>query len=300
VDYPDSALGHIPFRKLKQLGKYFFGLERQRLYCAGVDTFYGAEIPVMQEWYKKAGKLLCAEYVWMSDLKKVHELYPDEPISHHTELSVFVGANDIYWSYGWCSDAYATCRAAANADASLTTSTTVRVGQWQDAGSQHIIRRYGGPLDVSEIDDAATIDTASFYMFAHAAMDANSDYYALCWGDFSGTLDIFEWDEWTNGLDKYVVKTLKGVADTYWEWGVTGDSCYHISLVGETNFGLRSYEDITATAAPVNSSRAYEFRTADYGGTDYDPYWTVWYTVGAPEDNYSGKFPRGIGRGIGR
>lgn len=81
VDYADSAMGNLDWRKLKQMGEYSFELSRQVVYFPGSDSF--PVLPVKQRWVKRNGKLYCIEYVMMRWIKQIHEAYPGVTIWHN-------------------------------------------------------------------------------------------------------------------------------------------------------------------------------------------------------------------------
>lgn len=81
IDDYDSAMGDIPWRRLKDFGYYSFNLSNQRLRFPGCDTL--PKIPVRQYWERRGTKIICIEYVMMKHVKKVHEAYPAATIWHN-------------------------------------------------------------------------------------------------------------------------------------------------------------------------------------------------------------------------
>lgn len=86
VDHADSALGTIDRRRLKQIGKYLFSLNRQTVHFPGSDTL--PPVPVKQRWIKQGGKIYCVEYVMMSAIKRIHEALPGATIWHNDNILV--------------------------------------------------------------------------------------------------------------------------------------------------------------------------------------------------------------------
>ena len=91
IDNHDSALGLLSKRQLKSFGKYTFNLKDQRLNYPGSDTLF--TIPVGQFWKKRNDTIFCIEYVMMSQVKRVHELYPDSVIWHNATTKI--GTTDV-------------------------------------------------------------------------------------------------------------------------------------------------------------------------------------------------------------
>lgn len=96
IDNPDSV-GHIPKRKLKQFGRWVFELKEQQL---GLDHEPGedVDVPVIQEWYKKGGRYLCAEYVMMSDVKRLHLVDPTDSMWHSITHTI-TGTDSTFDAY---------------------------------------------------------------------------------------------------------------------------------------------------------------------------------------------------------
>lgn len=86
IDNADSGMGELTWRQLKSFGEYTFSLTDQRLRYPGSDTLQA--IPVKQFWRKRNDFLFCIEYVMMSQVKRVHELYPSNVIWHNATTKI--------------------------------------------------------------------------------------------------------------------------------------------------------------------------------------------------------------------
>jgi len=92
IDNADSAMGELPWRRLKDFGYYSFNLSDQQLRFPGSDTL--PKIPVRQYWERRGTKIICIEYVMMSKIKKVHEAYPSATIWHN-DIKVIEGTTNV-------------------------------------------------------------------------------------------------------------------------------------------------------------------------------------------------------------
>ena len=92
IENHDAALGLLSKRQLKSFGKYTFNLKDQYLKYPGSDTLQ--RIPVGQFWKKRNDTIFCIEYVMMSQVKRVHELYPDSAVWHNATTKI-QGASDV-------------------------------------------------------------------------------------------------------------------------------------------------------------------------------------------------------------
>ena len=81
IDDADSAIGDVPWRRLKDFGYYNFNLSNQRLRFPGCDTL--PKIPVRQYWERRGTKIICIEYMMMKWIKQVHEAYPSAIVWHN-------------------------------------------------------------------------------------------------------------------------------------------------------------------------------------------------------------------------
>lgn len=87
IDDADSAIGDVPWRRLKDFdGYHSFNLRDQRLRFPGYDTL--PKIPVRQYWERRGTKIICIEYVMMKHVKKVHEAYPSATIWHNDTKTI--------------------------------------------------------------------------------------------------------------------------------------------------------------------------------------------------------------------
>lgn len=96
IDNADSAMGDLPWRRLKDFGYYSFNLRDQWLRFPGCDTL--PQIPVRQYWERRGTKIICIEYVMMSKVKKVHEAYPGATIWHN-DSKVIEGTTNVEDAY---------------------------------------------------------------------------------------------------------------------------------------------------------------------------------------------------------
>ncbi len=93
IDNHDSALGFTDDRLLKQLNKkYKFRQHRERLHYPGSDTL--KTIFIKQFWEIRDDTLFCFEAVRMSEVKRIHELYPSSKIWHNATLQI-TGETDV-------------------------------------------------------------------------------------------------------------------------------------------------------------------------------------------------------------
>jgi len=92
IDNYDSLFSGIRKRNFKRIGGYMFHLNEQVLHYPGSD---GDEpIPVYQHWIRQGNVLFCVEYVMMSEIKRIHELYPSATIWHNASSTLGGGTND--------------------------------------------------------------------------------------------------------------------------------------------------------------------------------------------------------------
>ena len=98
IDNADSAMGDLPWRRLKDFGYYTFNLRNQWLRFPGCDTL--PQIPVRQYWERRGTKIICIEYVMMSKIKKVHEAYLAATIWHN-DTKTIEGTTNVEDTYIW-------------------------------------------------------------------------------------------------------------------------------------------------------------------------------------------------------
>lgn len=99
IDNADSAIGDVPWRRLKDFGYYTFNLRNQWLRFPGCDTL--PKIPVRQYWERRGTKIICIEYVMMRRIKQVHEAYPSATIWHNDEVVVIEGTTNVEDTFMW-------------------------------------------------------------------------------------------------------------------------------------------------------------------------------------------------------
>lgn len=100
-DDADSAIGTVPRRKLKQLGKYHFSLTDQYVHFPRPDDPELDTLPILwvkQRWERRDNKIVCAEYVMMKHLKALHEMYPTATIWHN-DVAKVEGTTDVEDTY---------------------------------------------------------------------------------------------------------------------------------------------------------------------------------------------------------
>jgi len=98
IDGADSAIGDVPWRRLKDFGYYSFKLTDQRLRFPGCDTL--PRIPVRQYWERRGARIICIEYVMMRRVKQVHEAYPSATIWHNDTKKI-EGTTNVEDNYIW-------------------------------------------------------------------------------------------------------------------------------------------------------------------------------------------------------
>lgn len=131
----DSGLGIIDRREFKRIGRRSFGLIGQFLHFPDWHDWNLA--PIQQYWKRVGNKLYAIEYVYMADIKAVHEAMPTETIWHNYDVSIQDGESGDD---------------ADNPGTFSITNDPVLVG----VGGAYFLHRFDG----ATIDQGATIDTA--------------------------------------------------------------------------------------------------------------------------------------------
>lgn len=88
----DISLGTIPKRILARYGNMVYKIESDLI------IFPDKEVEVKQRWIVKNDRLYEVEFVKMSDIKELHEMYPDSTISHNSPLT-FITTAEVDDSY---------------------------------------------------------------------------------------------------------------------------------------------------------------------------------------------------------
>lgn len=208
IDDADSAIGDVPWRKLKNFGDYSFNLGKQRLRFPGSDTL--PQVPVRQYWERRDTKIICIEYVMMSKIKQVHEAYPSATIWHNDSKTIDGEAN--------VEDAYIYISSPDN-----------------NYGGNDAIIHYAGYREIlirvknvaSELGGGATISAAvcSVYCYNHGSSSAISAYSVFKpWieGEYTGD----------NGDSGVTYNDWAADAD---EWGTEGCLCARDAGVDNSN-----------------------------------------------------------------
>lgn len=92
IDNPDSIYGDVRWRKLKQFGIRTFQLSEQRLHYP-FDRLDEAT-PIRQYWERRGSKLICVEYVMLSEIMAIHKAHPTLTIWHDDSVTEQTGASD--------------------------------------------------------------------------------------------------------------------------------------------------------------------------------------------------------------
>ena len=169
IDNADSAIGDVPWRKLKDFGYYSFKLSDQRLRFPGSETL--PRVPVRQYWERRNTKIVCVEYVMMSKVKKVHEAYPAATIWHNDSKTI-EGTTNVLDTYLYL----------ASTDNNYGSATTFGV-------RKHVTyMNHGMVINVaSELGGGATITACVFYAY-------NKDHYS------DGTIGAYQvFKPWNEG-----------------------------------------------------------------------------------------------------
>ena len=108
----DSVLINIADVDSKRLKQFadggYFDISKQTLQYDSMFSYYDStllcpKIPVRQRWVKQGVYIYLVEYVMMSHIKVIHELYPEQDIWHYTTSNYGRGADecDATYVYGY-------------------------------------------------------------------------------------------------------------------------------------------------------------------------------------------------------
>lgn len=294
IDDYDSAMGELPWRRLKSFGEYSFNLRDQRLRFPGSDTL--PKIPVRQYWERRGDKIICIEYVMMRRVKQVHEAYPAATIWHNDSKTI-EGTTNV-------DDAMMNAGSANN-----------------NYGGQIYMLHYGGAYSpiirvlnvASEIGGGATVTAAVCSLYCYIGGDPSSiSAYSVFkpWveGDETGTdnddgdVTYNDWasdaDEWTDpgcncarddGVDnsddggpcnnaesadrKATAEDTETVnaVDTWFGWDISS------ALAQAWYDGSKNEEGILLSDGAETSNYFYSTESAE----TEKPFWVFTYTTGA-------------------
>lgn len=292
IDDADSAIGDVPWRRLKDLGYYSFNLTRQRLRFPGCDTL--PRIPVRQYWERRGTKIVCVEYVMMRWVKQVHETYPGAVIWHN-DTKVIEGTTNVE-------------------DAMLSAGLPDR--DYGGAAYVMLLPNASGLIRVknvaSELGAGATISSCicSVYIFINTTNDAGVGAFSVFkpWKEGVGNgVNCADpgcsWEDWSCDTYEWTTEGCEcardGGVDNSYDGGVcnqdvradrkaTEESSTAITEVGWTGFSVtaslaqswynatKNEEGILLKGDGTGSNR---FRSTEY--TSEQPFWVFTYTTEA-------------------
>lgn len=198
-------------------------------------------------------------------------------------LKVYSNLCDMYWSA--IQTSYANTYGLASAS-DYGSNTLARIGQWE-AGVSFYIREYVGSFDTSPLTGSEIIDSVVFQFYCDQKF-GTSDSICLVEHVEECTFLGSEWNDWIeygDPPDHYLGAIWMGdiTADDVFRIKVDPDSFHVINDAGLTEIGLRSWEHVDSIPPGDESSKAIEIRTADWAGTDYDPYVVIYYAPAGTE-----------------
>lgn len=292
IDNADSAMGDLPWRRLKDFGYYSFNLADQSLRFPGWED--SPKIPVRQYWERRGTKIICVEYVMMSKVKQVHEAYPSATIWHNDTKTIEGTTNveDTIISNNFKDNNYGG-------------RTTLNTGE-----NVHILIRVQNVA--SEIGGGATVTAAVCSLKAYSVINtidvsAYSIFKPWVEGDEDGVDDNdgdVTWNDWASDADEWTTEgclcadddgvdnsyddgvcnqavrrdrkataedteTVQAFQNVWYAWNTTG------ALAAAWYGGTKNEEGMIL----VFTAGASDFRSTEYGSDQ--PFWVFTYTSGA-------------------
>jgi len=290
VDDADSAIGNVDSRTLKDLGRYAFSLTRQAVHFPGSDTL--PSVYVKQRWIKKNNKIYCVEYVPMSRIKQIHAMYPNAVIWHNTTTTV---TGDPDFREGTMRQAEPTMNYGGSATFEagyyyFGYGPTWRTSYfWVDKPNGTNWNLIACSLWAYCIwDHYETEDTTDIYYCtrpnAQNYVGDNNDVLAdsaeMNWNNLfeGGSGDDTAWtvgggDHYSTVLGAVVI----GAGEYTWQHWVL-DSATIDSVLKETLANQGYILKARGLTSPEAEDACYKvFRSTQYTGTTYDPYWIYVY-----------------------
>jgi len=197
------------------------------------------------------------------------------------ELTVYSSTDDAYLRE--TDSDYNTARNDSCADYHNTGISVHRFGQVYSDGLYYIPRSYL-VFNTSSLGSEVIIDSAKLYFYIEwldTASHWDMTVVEGLWDSDPPEACDFKTEVWI-GEQSGGSKNTTGISSGYDGITLNTTGLTWINKTGTTRLGLRSNKDINGTAP--DGSEQLQHRSADYGGTLYDPYLKIWYHTGAPPE----------------
>ncbi|MGB2697139.1 MAG: hypothetical protein WBD28_04670 [Candidatus Zixiibacteriota bacterium] len=197
------------------------------------------------------------------------------------ELTVYSSADDAYLRE--VDPDYNTARNDSCADYHNTEIGIHRFGQVYSGGNYYLPRSYL-VFNTGSLGSQSILDSAKLFFYIEW-LDT-SDHWDMIvvegfWDTDPPEACDFKTGVWI-GEQSGGSKNTSGISAEYNSVTLNSTGLGWINKTGTTRLALRSNRDINGTPPP--GSEQIQHRSADYYGTDNDPYLEIWYHTGVPPE----------------